>query len=290
MRFSVLLASFVSLTGCAVEPGTDPVIEPATPGGKGDGPWADGIPSGWDAIAARCAPPGATEVSLYANDFHWWYTREELATRFAEIYESGKRLSDRAFFEPATESFIMPHVPAWGGRVVLSRRLIENVSRHITKALELRYAEQVFFPDMGHSHFFVPTAHWDATYAGTPVPRMSDMYSRLLDDPELLILYHTAEQLQTHDEATNELLPDPELAWRYNNRNPLGDNKGLGRLEMPTNLGDAGNTVREYDGHRFFSAGFNVSASKDGCFPYLKDGEVFYFDLSLSDLPYANPS
>jgi len=283
-----MLVSFAALSGCVAEPGSDLGADPGlSAGGKADSPWEESIPGGWEAIAARCSPPGADEPVLYATEFHWWYTREEMAARFDEVYASGMRLFERGYYEPETGQFILPHVPAWGGRVVLSRRLVENVSRHISKALERRYAEAVFFPDMGHSHFFIPDADWQANYAGTPVPEMSAMYSRLLDDPELLVLYHTAEQLQTHDD-NGEILPDRELQWRFFTRNPVGDNKGLGRLDIHRDLESAGNTVRDYAGHKYLGAGFNVSASKDGCFPYLHDGEVYYFDLSLSDLPYPN--
>jgi hypothetical protein len=39
-------------------------------------------------------------------------------------------------------------------------------------------------------------------------------------------------------------------------------------------------------GHRDWSAGFNISASQDGCFAYQHKGQTIYFDLSLHDLPY----
>jgi hypothetical protein len=271
-----------------MEPGSEPGSDSNLPaGGKADSPWGDEVPGGWEAIYERCKPPEADEPILHANEFHWWYTREEMVARFGEVYASGMRLFERAYYDADAGELAMPHVEGWGGRVVLSKRLVENVALHIQKALERRYADAVFFPDMGHSHFFIPQEHWDANYAGTPVPELSDMYSRLLDDPELLVLYHTAEQLQTHDEA-GAILPDKELQWRYFTRNPVGDNKGLGRIDIHRDFSSAGNTVRDYAGHRYHGAGFNVSASVDGCFPYVHGGEVFYFDLSLADLPYES--
>ena len=283
MRLAALATSLLALGACVAAPPGDPGEDPGGPDGKADGADKDPL-FDWAAITSRCGAPAADEAHLRATDFRWWYTRDEMLTRFDEVYGSGVRLFERARHEPETGVFVMPHVPSWGGRVELSRRLIVSVSRHLTAALAERYAEVVMFPDMGHSHFFIPQAHWDATYAGTPVPQFSAMYTRLLDDPELRVLYHTAEQLQTHDEA-GELLPDELLQWRYHNRNPVGDNRGLGQLAMPRNLDSAHNTVNALPDHKYFSAGFSVSASAAGCFPYLHGDEVRYFDLSLSDLP-----
>lgn len=276
-----LALALCAATACVAEVESEPLGE-GTGGGKADSPTE---PTDWEAIAARCPPPEASEPVLYANDFRWWYTRAEMAPRFDEIYGSGKRLHQRAYHDAEANQLVLPHVEAWGGRVTLSRRLVVSVRRHIETALERRYAEHVFFPDMGHSHFFIPESRWQEAYAGTPVAGMSDMYTQLLDDPELRVLYHTAEQLQTHDDQ-EEILPDPELQWRYYTRNPIGGNTGDGRLDIHRDLSSRGNTVRHYEGHKFFSAGFSVSASADGCFPYSFGGQTYYFDLSLFDLPY----
>jgi hypothetical protein len=162
---------------------------------------------------------------------------------------------------------------------------VENVTLHIEQALELGYADHVFFPDMGHSHYFIPEAHWDTEYAGTPVDQTADMTSRLLDDPQLLVLYHTAEQLQMLDE-NKELLPDPWIQFRHQSRNVVGDNDWQRRIELIQNPDSPANTAREYEGHFYYGAGFSISASKDGCFPYTQNGERKWYDLSLSDLPY----
>jgi hypothetical protein len=282
MRLAALAPPLLALCGCLTQPGDEPGGT-AGPGGKADDGDAAAL-FDWPAIAARCGAPAEGEPHLRGTDFRWWYSRAELLARFDEIYVSEARLFERARHEPTTGAFVLPHVPSWGGRVELSRRLVVAVSRQLTSALAERYAEGVFFPDMGHSHFFIPQAHWDATYAGTPVSQFSAMYTRLLDDPALRMLYHTAEQLQTHDDA-GALLPDEHLQWRFYNRNPVGDNDALGRLEMPQNLESSHNTVNALAGHKYFSAGFNVSANAAGCFPYLHGDELRYFDLSLSDLP-----
>ena len=212
---------------------------------------------------------------------------EAMAKRFVEIYASEKRLAERAWFDPARGSFVLPQLASWGGEVVLPNRLIENVRRHIEKALARGYAEFVFFPDMGHTHLFVPQEHWEAEYAGTPVEALSAMYSALFADPELKVLYHTAEQLKMVDED-DQLLDSRHLRWRFFTRNPVGDNAYLSRLDLLHDPSHQANTARELDGHHYHGAGFNISANESGCFPYVHDGVLMWFDVSLSDPP-ANP-
>jgi hypothetical protein len=286
MHLGFVLLSLTALSGCISEPAVE-LGPDSSPGslGKGDS-WGDEFPGGWEAIAARCAPPVEDEPILYANEFHWWYTHEEMMTRFDEVYSSGMRLFDRAYYDAEADEFAMPITETWGGRVVLSQRLIQSVGLHIQKALDRQYADAIFFPDMGHSHFFIPEEHWDANYAGTPVAELAGRYTRLFEDPELLVLYHTAEQLEMYDEE-GALFPDRDLQWRYFTRNPVGDNRGLGRIDLLRDATNKGNTARDLEGHHYLGAGFNVSASTDGCFPYVHNGEVYYFDLSLADLPYT---
>jgi hypothetical protein len=98
------------------------------------------------------------------------------------------------------------------------------------------------------------------------------------------LLYHTAEQLQTLDE-NNELLNDRHLRWRFFTRNLVGDNAHLARLDLLHEPTHPSNTSRKMPGHRYWGSGFNISANKDGCFPYVFDGVTYWFDISLSDPP-----
>jgi hypothetical protein len=283
----VLLACGGVACSVEVQPATDALgnDSPPSPGGKADSAFGSADAELWSKIAARCTAPADDEPIIYTNDFHWNYTPEEMAARYEEIYGSGQRLTERARFDEETGSFIMPTFESWGGQVTLPKRLVENVTRHLELALEAGYAEHVFFPDMGHSHYFIPQARWEAEYADTPVDQSANRNSRLLDDPELLVFYHTAEQLQMLDED-DQVLPDPHIEWRHQTRNVVGDNDEQDRIELLQNPDSKANTSRDYPGHRYFGAGFSVSASTDGCFPFIQDGELKWYDLSLSDLPY----
>lgn len=270
--------------GCAPDEGAESTpdgVPSSLAVGKADTLGADGAID-WAAVAARCAPPAADEPVIYSNFFSWGYTPEAMAARFDEIYTGAERLADRARYDAARDQFILPDTPAWGGEVVLPRAFVESVRAHVERALAFGYVDHVFFPDMGHSHFFIPQTSWDDRYAGRPVTGLSAMRAELLADPGLRVLYHTAEQLQMLDEE-DHVLPDRHIQWRFYTRNLVGDAEG--RLDLITDLEQKANTARDLPGHHYYGGGFNISANADGCFPYVHDGEVRYFDLSLEDLP-----
>lgn len=236
--------------------------------------------------AARCRPEGSGDAAVYSSDFRWDYTLPELIARFAEMYVSPKRLPRRAYWNDSARRFELPHLPERGGPVVLPASFVRSVARHIEDAFAADYVDAVFFPDMGHSHFLVPQARWDSTYAAYPTDRMSDMYGALMADPGLEMLYHTAEQLKTLD-GNRRPIGDERTRFRYRTRNIVGGNDGRGGLKVLQNPGSAANTVHEVPGYFWWSAGFNVSANAAGCFTYTAKGRTFRFDLSLFDLAPA---
>lgn len=239
----------------------------------------------WEEVKRRCGPQTTNELLLYFDDFKWYYTLPEMAAKYEEIYASGKRLWKRAYYDSASGEFILPLESQRGGDVVLSRRAILSIRRHIETALTKGYAQFVFFPDMGHSHFYISEEIWRERYSQIPMKKQNLIYQGLLADPHLKILYHTAEQLKTLDE-NKKPIADYQIQWRYYTRNIVGDNEAMGALEIHNASGpdNVANTVRQYPGHFSWSAGFNISASQDGCFPFVANGKTYYFDISLHDL------
>ncbi len=255
----------------------------AVPSGKADGVGTDGTLD-WDAVRARCTAPEEEEPILYSNAFSWGYTLDSMAELSGVIYDAPERLFGRAWYDAERDVFVMADTDAWGGEVLLPPRLIDSVRAHVEQALALKYVDHIFFPDMGHSHFFIPHARWDEVYAGRAVSELSAMRTALLDDPELRVLYHTAEQLEMLDED-KKVLPDRRVMWRFMTRNPVGGNHGTGRLDLLHNLEQSSNTARDMEGYFYYGAGFNLSANANGCFPYVHEGQVRYFDISMQDLP-----
>lgn len=235
-----------------------------------------------ESIAARCAPPAASEEIIYGSDFHWNYTMPEMMARFSEMYASPKRLDKRAYWDKTAGSFVLPSAFS-GPPVKIGQPLIAAVSRHIERALELGYADAVFFPDMGHSHLLIPTALWEGKYSKYEAAEYSLLYEGMLSDPAVHIFYHTAEQLKTLEDK--KPINDPQLLFRLANRNIAGPIKADADLSVYQNPESAANTVGDVPGYRWWGGGFNLSAQKDGCFAYSYKGRTYRFDISLHDLP-----
>jgi hypothetical protein len=241
-----------------------------------------------DAISGnvRCNPPTPDEPIVYSDGFLGSFTLEEMAQVFDEHYRSGRRLKSRAYFDSSQNSFVLPHRD---GLVKVDSTFVASVTRHVEISLERRYADFIFFPDMGHSHLFIPESDYERLLSIKPA---SARYEAFFSYRKLKVLYHTAEKLTVRPGKYSEgpFPQDPVLLWRYFARNPVGDNDGgesvfvLFQLENPEKY----NTVKRVPGHSEYSAGFEISASKDGCFPYQHKGKTQYFDLSLEPLPCQN--
>lgn len=234
-----------------------------------------------------CPPQSSAEPLLYMTEFKWGQSLPQMRAKFSEIYQSGKRLKARAYFDEQENSYVLPKP---SGKVKISTDFIRNVTRHMEISLDRRYADFIFFPDMGHSHLFVPDADW-SQIDDIPADQQHLVYQKLFSMPGLKVLYHTAEQLQVREgeRGKGDFPQNTELLWRYFSRNPIGDNTtGENVAPFFAFTNDSYNTVNELKGYRSWSAGFSLSASKDGCFQYqAPDGKIMRFDLSLEDLPYS---
>ncbi len=233
---------------------------------------------------ARCMEPLPGEPVVYNSDFNWNMSLTEMQDRFNMINESGKRLQNRAFWSETDKQFVFS---LKSGKVWIPANFLLSVKLQVENALLRDYASYVFFPDMGHSHFMMPPADFDRDVLGNQgAENKHKIYTALLNNSNLRVLYHTAEQLRMMDEQ-KQLIPDTFLLWRYFTRNLVGDNRRQGTLEIFKKLTGNFNTLGETETPtlKWYSAGFNISTSKNGCFSYTKGDQTFYFDLSLSDLP-----
>ena len=278
-RLPLFIALLCTGLGCYAPPDSDDSAggpTPAAGAGKADFSWSE--------VTDRCAKPHPDDPVLYGDAFQWGYDRDGMAKAFDETYARSERLLGRAWYDAGRDTLVMPIREGWGGEVLLPARLVASVGRHIEGALRRGYAEFVFFPDMGHTHLLIPQAVWDAEYADHDVGEIGKLYAALFDDPDLKVLYHTAEQLQTLDDD-DRLIDDRQVQWRFFTRNLVGDNAGLGNLELLHAPEEKANTSREMKGYRYYGAGFSVSANESGCFPYTHEGQTRYFDLSMEELP-----
>lgn len=230
----------------------------------------------------RCAAPQEGEKIAYMGEFPWGQSREDMKKNFETFYESGKRLFGRAYLDADGKTYIFTEPY---GKIKLNPTFIASVRRHIETSLERSYSEFVFFPDMGHAHLHIPEKDWP------PFDGIADrnkFYEKVFDLRSLKILYHTAEQLRVRPGERSEgpFPQDPKLLWRYFSRNVFGDNNGGENVAILFEDKPGYNTVGEVKGYHSYSAGFYLSASKDGCFPFEYNGKTYYFDIAVAEMPY----
>lgn len=236
----------------------------------------------------NCLPSSGDEEILRSGEFSWGMKLDEIKEKEKDVYERGLRLKDRAFLKDG--QVYLPYY-SFGSKepklVKLSDSFIKSVISHVENALKRNYVDSIIFPDMGHSHLFIDQKFYDEVLSDIPVKEQHKRYELMLAHPKTKFLYHTAEQLEMtyeNDLGEKKLIDNRHLQWRFYTRNLIGDNQS-GKLELVHNESHGHNTARSYEeGYRYWGAGFNISATKKGCFSYQKDGETFYFDMSLKDL------
>lgn len=228
------------------------------------------------------------ELQIEQGEFHWYYTMADMDAKFTEIYNSGKRLADRARWNVNLNRYeLILHTVRGRHPVPISDDFINTVRSHIERALSLRYADYIFYPDMGHAHLLIPIQFYEETIKKISLENQHEVYHRVLAHPDTRFLYHTAEQLKMLDDS-NQLLPDRYTGWRYFTRNLVAANDPSWHIDIHHNLDSIGNAVCQAPaGYYLWSAGFYISASKYGCFAYHRGQTTRHFDTSLTDFPHT---
>ena len=237
----------------------------------------------------RCASSKEDETHIIGKDFKWYLHIDELIKLSRGLYHSNKRLFDRAYYDDRQKSFILPVRESLSTthNITLSENFINNLTAHIETALGQRYAEEINFSDMGHSHFLIPKDYYDKKIR-TSIKDRALVYKTILDFKDTLFVYHTAEQLDMKVEKINEEYHLPKndyLKHRYLTRNLIGYNNNSNKLDVVQveDLKKEYNTVgsKHNNKYKWFTAGYYMHASHQGCFPFKKFGTVYYFDISL---------
>ena len=243
-----------------------------------------------EKLRERCPVERESDPKLYSSEFKWGYSLLDIREKYKAVYQSPKRLPKRMYWDASQNTLILPVIESWGAKAKVPSVFANSVRRHVEEGLKLKYVDGIFFPDMGHSHFFVPQNKWKEI-TRFPTNEMNKTYEAFFNEPELKVLYHTAEQLQTLDKDEKPK-SDRDTFWRFISRNLIGDNQGLGKMEIhqtkPGTVEYKPNTLGELDGYARWGAGFNISANKDGCYAFWNGTEVNYYDLSLFDLEPEN--
>lgn len=255
--------------------------------------WFASTGSANEGISNRCVAKDAP--ILYSDEFHLGCgsnpacgeTDEQLAEKFIRIYDSGMRLSSRAEYDPKTKSYSLYYKSPGDASVVvpITSAFIQSITTHIETAIAAGYADHVFQADMGHSHLYIEESRWQKNYEA--IDSIPKLYEAMFSDPSLRVLYHLSEMRLLLDKNKKPLI-DEVTQFKFWHRNFIGRNDGTDQFETPIAPAGKGaaNNVGELPGYRRYGGGFQISASKDGCFPFKdKKGEIRYFDISLETLP-----
>ena len=221
----------------------------------------------------RCGLPRANEISNIIKVSPGFKTPEELGVLSQKVYNSSRRLGNRAWYDPTTHKFYAYFLKE---KISIPIRLIKSVTTHIETVLGMGYAEEIILSDMGHAHMLIPL---DVYHASDRSVGVGQFLSFFYGHPRTKFLYHTAERLKIWNED-GSLIPNRYLQKRFFTRNVVADNSGSSEIHFVQNPSNAYNTVTSYPGHRYIS-GFDISANKGGCFPfYDKNNKLRYFDIS----------
>lgn len=236
----------------------------------------------------RCLADLPQEPQVYSSDFKWNMSLQDIRDASTKMYNSEKRLAQRAFLNSNNE-LVFPNDEFRGGPIKVPATFVKAVTKHIEKAFERGYIDAVLFPDMGHSHFLIPLDQYKKDIEPIPVSQFNVLYEKIFNNPNIKVVYHTAEQLRVMDE-NKKLIDDKYLQWRYYTRNLVGHNNANPDVELVNATATSNaNTMGEVSGYYWWGGGFNIHANKNGCLSYKKDGKVYYFDISLEDLK-SDPS
>ena len=236
----------------------------------------------------RCGKKESTPKLIYKNTYSstWKISLADAKTLFLDLYEKPERLGGRAFFDPDRNQFFLPFNQSEKQKLIpLTENFLTNLIFHIEEALDKKYADIISFMDMGHSHFFLPKALFEERIKKVPVDAIWTLYEEMLAHKDVRFFYHTAEQFKTAERTSEGIFVTESsyLKHRYETRNVLGDNKPSGKLEIiqMEDMKNTFNTRNNLPGYIFWGAGYYMESNKNGCFPYKKGEDVFYFDLSL---------
>jgi hypothetical protein len=152
-------------------------------------------------------------------------------------------------------------------------RFVQEVTRHLKEMIDSGAAKFLFPLDADHAHLGVPISSWRKKYQHLPT---DEVVPALLQDPELVALYHTAEHLRARDRKTGEI--DREAKAWLDKRNVLGRFDGRSVEILPPHPEGQGMPMPE----AYYSyGGFSFLASPRGELYLSLGSRIVVFDLTF---------
>lgn len=227
-----------------------------------------------------CSDPfKSSDNVLISKNYPASQTAAQVQLLYTTLLENQERLEYRVM-RSETGDYKIPLVPInshgiqnptnW---VPFPEHIAATIIRHTHQALEKNYAQHVFFPDMGHGHFYLPQNK--AVLLNSTTHNDVSRWTSLMNDPELVILYHTRENYDLSESLTH-----PDISFYNEHRNLLGSWSNPDILQVLAGPGGTPNTVRVIP--NMASVGtIYFSATAKGCFPFTTNNSPLFLDFSF---------
>lgn len=216
--------------------------------------------------------------TIKGDDYTWEYTFDDLEPLYNELYESGRRLPHPIHYDDMTSQFMLPVNDTLS--IAVPWDFIFAVTRHIEEALEKGMADYVFLADMGHGHFYLPDT---SRLFSLPYDKKFEqhVFTEIVQSPNTKILYHTAEMFlfMGKQEDFNSLSEHEQ--YRNKTRNLVGEftvSESMTRY-IPYKFGEPV-VYNIGSGYKKLAQDIDISASRNGAFPFMYKGKIHYFDIS----------
>lgn len=228
--------------------------------------------------------PGKTQYS-FENDnvmgMHG-FSLQNLKAFFHEFYNEGRRAKNRVYFNPSLNSYVT-NSELVVKETAIDEKFIGAIQTHVETALKNKWAQFVFFSDMGHGHIYYPSNKILPPLTANVSDRQARL-TQVLSDPSTQIVYHTSEELDLTGARDPQNKDHDFLQHLFLSRNILGTfaQKASAQVIDNPHRTEMVNTVRGLDGYsELQEMVIYIRANKNGCFPYKKDNQTFYFDIQI---------
>jgi hypothetical protein len=204
----------------------------------------------------------------------WYFTATEIEAAYRYQEQFGRRLHRP--INPTVCYFGQKEFPAsYQGKAFQAPcSFITETIRHLKAMLEDGAARYLFPLDADHAHLAIPTELAQTKYRNLPA---GELLTNILQEPQLVALYHTAEHLTIFDPITG--IQSQAKDW-HAKRNVLGFFDGRPNKILPPNPDGSGHDKLD----RYENVGsIHFLAHRLGEIVFSIDGKSVSFDLSFDE-------
>jgi hypothetical protein len=216
---------------------------------------------------------------FYGWNFDNQFTAPEMKGAFERNYRNGKRLKGPV--EIKKDGTIIAVSNSFDGavRVSVPRKFVDTLRGNLIAMLSEGAARFLFFPDMGHCHFFGPRSIKEERLSLSPEER----FNSLLNDPRIGALCHGSEYLAIRRNESQEVLD-----WQRK-RNVIiwFDGRGIEILPLPSD-GIVVN-ISDLSGMSELECGLSFAANSNGAFILVGSSLEYGGATTMFDVAFQCP-